>query len=135
LSLLFWFNHKDCNGLICLYNGMLNLTSCKCQCQSFAYGKQCDDLDCSTLTNHCDYGQDKSLCSIYANVPYECPKFCGLCERYDHLRDYYNSLESLFVIEKVTIGNSRSVSSVGCRSMAVGFILQIIVLIVLFLIK
>jgi hypothetical protein len=33
-------------------------------------------------------GKEKSVCAIYANVLYECPKFCGLCDRYDEMKKY-----------------------------------------------
>ncbi len=33
-------------------------------------------------------GKEKSVCTIYANVPYECPKFCSLCDRYDEMKNY-----------------------------------------------
>ncbi|CAF1269289.1 unnamed protein product [Adineta steineri] len=84
---------KNCHGLICLYGGTIDLNLCQCQCQSYTSGKQCENLDCSSLQDDCQYGTDQSLCAIYSNIPIECPKFCGLCNRYDAMKKYYNSLE------------------------------------------
>ncbi|CAF3978943.1 unnamed protein product [Adineta steineri] len=83
----------DCHGLICLYGGTIDLNLCQCQCQSYTSGKQCENLDCSSLQDDCQFGTDQSLCIIYSNIPIECPKFCGLCNRYDAMKKYYNSLE------------------------------------------
>jgi hypothetical protein len=125
----------DCHGLVCLYNGIIDLNSCQCKCESYASGKECENLNCSTLSDKCDYGKDQSLCTIYINVPYECPKFCGLCDRYDEIKKYYNSIELLTDIKIQTIKNTQSISSLGNNSISSVFIQLIIVLFVLFLIK
>ena len=85
---------------------------------------QCENLNCSTLSNKCDYGKDRSLCTKYANVPYECPKyanvpyecpkFCDLCDLYEQIKTYYDSLEFLSDIQIKKIKNTKtSLSSLG----------------------
>jgi len=71
----------DCHGLVCLHNRIIDLDSCQCECESYASGEECKNLNCSTLS---DYGKDIT----YANVPYECPKFCGLCDRKKYSIDF-----------------------------------------------
>ncbi|CAF1633701.1 unnamed protein product [Adineta ricciae] len=83
----------DCNGLVSLYGGTIDLNSCECRCTSYARGKLCEKLGCASLPNTCPYGSDKSWCIKYANVPAECPKFCGLCDRYEEMQKYYSILE------------------------------------------
>lgn len=130
-----WILILDCHGLVCFYNGIIDLNTCKCKCESYASGKECEYLNCSKLSNKCDYGNDKSLCTIYANVPYECPKFCGLCDRYDEINKFYNSIELLSNIQIQTIKNTQSVSSLGNNSKSSVFIQLIIVSFVLLMIK
>ena len=36
------FPFSDCQGRVCLYNGTLNLTTCECQCSSYATGSYCE---------------------------------------------------------------------------------------------
>lgn len=91
---------QDCRGSVCLYNGVLDLDSCQCKCASYASGSVCENLDCSSLTDQCDYGEDKSLCTTYANVPSECPKFCGLCDRYDEMKKSFSSVKSFAHVSK-----------------------------------
>lgn len=91
---------EDCRGSVCLYNGVLNLESCECKCESYASGSVCENLDCSALTDTCPYGDDKSLCTQFANVPSECPKFCGLCDRYDEVKNSFSSVKSFAHISK-----------------------------------
>ncbi|CAF1363396.1 unnamed protein product [Adineta steineri] len=89
-----WLHYVcNCHGLVCLYGGTIDRNLCQCQCQSYTSGNQCENLDCSSLQDDCQYGTDQSLCTIYSNIPTECPKFCGLCNRYDAMKKYYNSLE------------------------------------------
>ena len=35
----------DCQGKVCLYNGILNLDTCECQCSSYATGMQCEQCE------------------------------------------------------------------------------------------
>ncbi|CAF1225520.1 unnamed protein product [Rotaria sordida] len=117
----------DCQGLVCLYNGIIDLNSCQCQCESHTSGKQCEILDCSLLSNDCKYGNDKSLCTKYSNVPNECPKFCGLCSRYDEMKKYYNSLEILSNIGIQMIKSTQSILLFRNISFHIVFIQLIIV--------
>ena len=32
----------DCQGKVCLYNGTLDLNTCKCKCSAYASGSQCE---------------------------------------------------------------------------------------------
>jgi hypothetical protein len=125
----------DCQGLVCLYGGSLDVDSCQCQCESHASGKQCENLNCSSLSNQCAYGTDKSLCKIYSNVPDECPKFCGLCDRYDEVKKYYDSNELLTNVGIHTIENTQSIPSLGNISNSLVFIQLIIIPFVFLLIK
>ncbi|CAF1399733.1 unnamed protein product [Adineta ricciae] len=76
----------DCQGKVCLYNGTLNLQTCQCECSTFASGIYCEKLNCSMLPD-CPY--HSSVSCVAVNVPLECPQFCGLCERYEMLRNVY----------------------------------------------
>jgi hypothetical protein len=125
----------DCDGLVCLYNGTIDLNSCKCRCESYVLGKQRENLNCSTLSDACDYGKDKSLCTIYSNIPYECPKFIGRCDRYDQMKKYYDSIGLLTDIKIQTNKNTQSISSLGNNSISLVFIQLIIVHCVLLLSK
>jgi hypothetical protein len=102
----------DCHGLVCLYRGTIDLDTCQCQCQSYTSGKQCENLNCLSLPDECVYGNNPSLCTIYSNVPNECPKFCGLCKQYDEMKKYYDSIEVLTNIGIRTIKTRQSVSLV-----------------------
>ncbi len=124
INLYLWF--LDCHGLVCLYKGTLDFDSCQCQCESYTSGKQCENLDCSSLSNQCPYGSDKSLCTIYSNVPDECPKFCGLCDRYNEMIKFYGSNN---------LGNQNSNNIQSISSYKNVFIQLIIVPFVLLLIK
>ena len=94
----------DCRGLVCLYNGVLDIDSCQCKCEPYASGETCENLDCSSLTDQCDYGTDKSLCTTYANVPSECPKFCGLCDQFDDMKKHYDgSIKSFAHFSKSSV--------------------------------
>ncbi|UJR14016.1 hypothetical protein I4U23_001015 [Adineta vaga] len=117
----------DCGGLVCLYNGKIDLDSCQCQCQTHADGKQCEKLECTYLSNDCDYGSDKSLCISYANVLNDCPKFCGLCDRYDVIKNYYDTLEIITETGTDSKDASSSVSSFENVHVLVVFIQIIIV--------
>ena len=132
---LIGFSILDCQGLVCLYDGIVNLDSCQCQCKSFTSGKQCENLNCSLLSDTCDYGNDKSLCITYSNVPNECPKFCGLCDRFNEIKNYYNSNEFLTNLAIQTIKNTQLVSSIGHLSISLVFAQLIIISFILFLIQ
>jgi len=45
----------DCDGLVCLYRGTIDLDTCQCQCQSYTSGKQCQNLNCLSLPDECVY--------------------------------------------------------------------------------
>ncbi|CAF4528459.1 unnamed protein product [Rotaria sp. Silwood1] len=113
---------QDCHGLVCLYNEIIDLDSYKCQCESYATSKQCENLDCTLLSDDCKYGNDKSLCTQYSNISNECPKFCGLCSRYDEMKKYYDSLEILSNIGIQTIESTQSVISFRNMSFHLVFI-------------
>lgn len=36
------FDHSDCQGKVCLYNGTLDLNTCECQCSDYARGTECE---------------------------------------------------------------------------------------------
>ncbi|CAF1052712.1 unnamed protein product [Rotaria sordida] len=76
----------DCQGKVCLYNGTLDLNTCKCQCSTYASGLQCEKLNCSMLPS-CPY--HSSVSCIAVDVPLECPRLCGLCDRYEILKNIY----------------------------------------------
>lgn len=83
---------SDCHGRICLYNGELDLKTCECTCPSHTTGKSCENLDCSSLPNDCPISSTHGdVCKLYINVPLECPKYCGLCDRYDAVLAHYGS--------------------------------------------
>ena len=81
----------DCRGTLCLYEGELDLKTCQCKCPAHTSGRNCEDLDCSALSDHCAFGQDASKCKQFANIPPACPKLCGLCDRYDAVKAHYQS--------------------------------------------
>ncbi|CAF1334454.1 unnamed protein product [Adineta ricciae] len=123
-----WLHHVcNCNGLVCLYGGTIDLNSCECRCTSYASGKQCEKLDCASLPNTCPYGSDRSWCIKYANVPAECPKFCGLCDRYEEMKKYYSTLEIQTDIGIGEVDIALSVRSVTRISISYVFIQIIIV--------
>ncbi|CAF1503793.1 unnamed protein product [Adineta steineri] len=76
----------DCHGKVCLYNGTLNLNTCECQCSSYASGSYCEKLNCSKLPQ-CPY--HSSISCVAVDVPLECPRLCGLCDRYEILKHVY----------------------------------------------
>ncbi|CAF1124963.1 unnamed protein product [Adineta steineri] len=76
----------DCHGKVCLYNGTLNLNTCECQCSSYASGSYCEKLNCSKLPQ-CPY--HSSISCVAVDVPLECPRLCGLCDRYEILKYVY----------------------------------------------
>ncbi|CAF1102733.1 unnamed protein product [Rotaria sp. Silwood1] len=106
----------DCQGKICLYNGTLDLSTCKCQCSAYASGSQCEKLNCSILPP-CPY--HSSVSCIAVDVPLECPRLCGLCDRYETLKYVYGeeNLTSnirttiLTTNEKSTRFNSTSITN------------------------
>ncbi len=116
----------DCHGLVCLYRGTIDLDTCQCQCQSYTSGKQCENLNCLSLPYECVYGNNPSLCTMYSNIPNECPKFCGLCKQYDEMKKYYHSIEVLTNIGIRTIKTPQSVSLVFIQLIIVRFILLLI---------
>ncbi|CAF0942957.1 unnamed protein product [Adineta ricciae] len=77
---------NDCHGKVCLYNGTLDLKTCQCQCSTYATGSQCEHLNCSILPP-CYYQSPESCIAV--NVPLECPRLCGLCDRYEVLKQVY----------------------------------------------
>ena len=125
----------DCRGLVCLYNGILDLNTCQCQCESYTSGSECENLNCSKLSDKCDYGKDKSLCKKYSNIPVECPKFCGLCDQYDEMKKYYDSIDLFTVVKIETVKNTQFAPSIGNAFQSSVFVLLIIVSSILFVIK
>ncbi|CAF4239943.1 unnamed protein product [Rotaria sp. Silwood2] len=77
---------QNCQGKVCLYNGTLDLNTCKCQCSAYASGSQCEKLNCSILPS-CPYHSSVSCLAV--DVPLECPRLCGLCDRYEVLKHVY----------------------------------------------
>lgn len=103
----------DCKGKVCLYNGTLDLNTCECHCSTYASGSQCEKLDCSNLPT-CYY-QSKSSC-IAVNVPSECPRLCGLCDRYDVLKHVYgeDNLSPMNLIPKtITTRTTAAAKPIG----------------------
>ncbi|KAL8570082.1 hypothetical protein ACOMHN_033761 [Nucella lapillus] len=69
----------DCNGLVCLNGGTLDINGCTCQCHSMYTGNDCGQLDCTQ-------GSEPSRCSKIDTAdcqePYNftaCPITCGRC--------------------------------------------------------
>ncbi|CAF3794955.1 unnamed protein product [Rotaria sp. Silwood1] len=93
----------DCQGKICLYNGTLDLNTCECRCSTYANGLQCERLNCSTLPP-CPYYSSESCIAV--NVPLECPRLCGLCDRYEVLKSVYgenNLAPNILAVKPTTI--------------------------------
>ncbi|RUS87849.1 hypothetical protein EGW08_004382 [Elysia chlorotica] len=68
----------DCDGLLCLNGGNLDLKTCTCKCQSIYTGTNCSELVCpESDVWYCD---NKDSCEKYWNIPFECPYMCGKCK-------------------------------------------------------
>ncbi|KAK3702611.1 hypothetical protein RRG08_042601 [Elysia crispata] len=67
----------DCNGLLCLNGGSLDLKTCKCKCQNIYTGTNCSTLVCPEKDVW--YCSNVDWCRKFGNIPYECPYLCGKC--------------------------------------------------------
>lgn len=111
----------DCQGKVCLYNGTLDLNTCECRCSTYASGSQCERrklfsyliklyylfifillVDCSKAPS-CPFYSPAQCVAV--NVPLECPRLCGLCDRYEVLKRVYgeNNLAPNSPIIKQTV--------------------------------
>lgn len=72
----------NCDFKTCENGGVLNLTTCDCDCNMESYvGVECK-LDCGVIKQKWYCGKEaftKAGCRIFANVPYDCPLICGYC--------------------------------------------------------
>ncbi|CAF0970929.1 unnamed protein product [Rotaria sordida] len=93
----------DCQGKVCLYNGTLDLNTCECKCSTYASGSQCERLNCSILPP-CLYYSSSSCIAV--NVPLECPRLCGLCDRYEVLKNVYG--ENNLAPNMLTVKSTRT---------------------------
>ncbi|KAL3861104.1 hypothetical protein ACJMK2_007176 [Sinanodonta woodiana] len=71
----------DCGNNVCYNKGTLDPGTCTCKCRKPYAGSTCELLDCP-VEDQWMCGQDwtAEYCSIYYNVPEECPHMCGLCK-------------------------------------------------------
>ncbi|ESO95763.1 hypothetical protein LOTGIDRAFT_89386, partial [Lottia gigantea] len=71
----------DCNGLICLNKGTIDLKTCTCSCDGLYKGTTCDQLNCPAEDGQfCRTQWPPEYCSKFSNVPTDCPYMCGLCK-------------------------------------------------------
>lgn len=85
-------NRLDCQGRVCLYDGSLDLKTCRCQCSPYASGQSCEEFDCSAAPDDCGFTVQGDMCKKYANIPDKCPKQCGMCERFEAIKQNYDSV-------------------------------------------
>lgn len=72
-------NLCDCSSYDCYNYGTMDVNTCSCSCRNnldFYVGSSCA-LNCTEITSSCGFTQ--AQCSIYSNVPFDCPKLCGFC--------------------------------------------------------
>ncbi|KAL3842073.1 hypothetical protein ACJMK2_020138 [Sinanodonta woodiana] len=72
----------DCGSMVCLNGGDIDLDTCTCSCNKGLqfYSQPLCSLNCKEIKEppQCSYF-GKSGCSIYVNVPQECPSMCNWC--------------------------------------------------------
>ncbi|GFO33509.1 cysteine-rich venom protein [Plakobranchus ocellatus] len=68
-----------CEGKICANGGTLDTENCSCTCRGPFQGETCNKLVCPKKDPWGCRFFSKNECQIYANVPYDCPYFCGIC--------------------------------------------------------
>ncbi|XP_064624955.1 cysteine-rich venom protein pseudechetoxin-like [Lineus longissimus] len=75
-------NLCDCGGEnICLNNGgAVDTKTCTCNCKEGQVGSRCA-IDCGAFKDawYCSSSYGVKLCTTATNVPFECPKMCGVC--------------------------------------------------------
>ncbi|KAK7483744.1 hypothetical protein BaRGS_00024960 [Batillaria attramentaria] len=77
-------NLCDCDGLLCLNGGKVDLTKCRCKCPAIYKGEVCQTLQCPEEDPwYCGSQWPESYCTEFANVPLECPYMCGSCSAAD----------------------------------------------------
>ncbi|XP_046573999.1 cysteine-rich venom protein Mr30-like [Haliotis rubra] len=72
-------NLCDCGDKLCLNGGSLDSSTCSCTCTGIWTGDTCTEKKCGTSQSWCKFVTKKSWCTIYSNIPVDCPKFCGIC--------------------------------------------------------
>lgn len=82
-------NLCDCNGKVCMNGGTLDLNTCTCTCRRNFHILEHDcTLNCSdAFTDPWTCGTGSwivSKCTLFSNLPYDCPKMCSLCPYGEH---------------------------------------------------
>ncbi|ESO84184.1 hypothetical protein LOTGIDRAFT_203268 [Lottia gigantea] len=68
----------DCGGKICQNDGTMQYDTCTCKCSALYTGADCTQVNCKADEASCPLYQT-DWCTVYANIPEECPHKCGLC--------------------------------------------------------